>query len=183
MIGRPVSHLPPGVVSRLRPRLASRLHLPLRPRPNLRRSGLVAAAAAVPLLVLLSGCGSTGLTAAPLQASISRTFANLYVLQQVEQGNPRPSPGSLRARASCQRGTPATPQDGSGNWLCLITYEVAGPGYPVVAKYKVDVQTDGCYAADGDGPASVNGSPTITGPHYAQLVNPLSLIDGCFDFT
>ena len=60
---------------------------------------------------------------------------------------------------------------------------MAGPGYPVIAKYNVDVQTDGCYAADGDGPASVNGSPTITGPHYQQLVNPLSLIDGCFDTT
>jgi ABC-2 type transport system permease protein len=147
------------------------------------RPGVLAAAVAVPLLVLLTGCGSTGLTASPLQASISRTFANLYVLQQVQQGNPRPSLSSLHARASCQRGTPATPQDGSGNWLCLITYQVAGPGYPVIAKYKVDVQTDGCYAADGDGPASVNGSPTITGPNYVQLVNPLSLIDGCFDFT
>lgn len=148
-----------------------------------RRTVLAAAAAVCPLLILLTGCGTTGITPGPLQASISHTFANLYALQQSEQGNPRPSPGSLRARASCQRGTPATPQDGSGNWLCLITYQVAGPGYPVVAKYKVDVQTDGCYAADGDGPASVNGSPTITGPHYAQLVNPLSLIDGCFDFT
>jgi hypothetical protein len=141
----------------------------------------MAAAAATSLL---AGCGSTGLTAAPLQTSISRTFGNLYVLQQVEEGNPRPSLRSLHSRASCQRGsTPATPQDGSGDWVCLITYEVAGPGYPVVAKYKVDVQTDGCYAADGDGPASVNGSPTITGPHYEQLVNPLSLIDGCFNFT
>ena len=121
---------------------------------------------------MLTGCGSTGITAAPLQASISRTFANLYVLQQVEQGNPRPAAASLHARASCQRGTPATPQNGSGNWLCLITYQVAGPGYPVVAKYKVDVQTDGCYAADGDGPASVNGSPTITGPHYAPAREP-----------
>jgi ABC-2 type transport system permease protein len=149
-----------------------------------RRGALAAAVAAALMLVLLAGCGTTGLTAAPLQTSISSTFAHLYVLQQVEQGNPRPSLRSLDARASCQRGsTPATPQDGSGNWLCLITYEVAGPGYPVVAKYKVDVQTDGCYAADGDGPASVNGSPTITGPHYEQLVNPLSLIDGCFDFT
>jgi len=148
-----------------------------------RRRVLAAAAGVLPLLFLVSGCGSTGLSAAPLQASISHTFANLYVVEQVEQGNPRPSLASLHAHASCQRGTPATPQDGSGNWLCLITYQVAGPGYPVVAKYKVDVQTDGCYAADGDGPASVNGSPTITGPHYAQLVNPLSLIDGCFDLT
>lgn len=148
------------------------------------RRGLILTAAAAALAALLSGCGPTGITAAPLQASIGRTFASLYVLQQVEQGNPRPSVASLHTRASCQRGgTPDTPQNGSGSWLCLITYQVAGPGYPVVAKYKVDVQTDGCYAADGDGPASVNGSPTITGPRYAQLVNPLALIDGCFDFT
>ena len=53
----------------------------------------------------------------------------------------------------------------------------------MIAKYKVDVQTDGCYAADGDGPASVNGSPTITGPHYQQVNNPLALIDGCFDIS
>jgi ABC-2 type transport system permease protein len=145
---------------------------------------VVAAVAAVPLLVLtVSGCGSTGLTAGRLQASISSTFANLYVLQQVEQGNPRPSAPSLDSHTSCQRGTPATVQEGSGVWLCQITYLVAGPGYPVIAKYKVDVQTDGCYAADGDGPASVNGSPTITGPHYEQLINPLALIDGCFDIT
>jgi len=154
----------------------------VRRRP-VRRRVLAVAGAVLPLAVVLTSCGSTGITATPLQASISRTFANLYVLQQVEQGNPRPSPRSLHAKASCQRGTPSTPQEGSGNWLCLITYQVAGPGYPVAAKYKVDVQTDGCYAADGDGPASVNGSPTITGPHYAQIVNPLSLIDGCFDFT
>ena len=153
-------------------------------RPGSRYRAVLAAAAFAPLLALtVSGCGSTGITAAPLQASLSHTFANLYVLQQVEQGNPRPSAAGLHSRASCQRGTPATSQNGSGNWLCEITYLVAGPGYPVIAKYNVDVQTDGCYAADGDGPASVNGSPTITGPHYEQIINPLSLIDGCFDIT
>jgi|CZLB01.1.fsa_nt_gi ABC-2 type transport system permease protein len=148
-----------------------------------RRRAPLAVLTLFPLLSLISGCGSTGISAGPLQASISRTFGNLYVLQQAEQGNPRPSAGSLRTRASCQKGTPGTPQNGSGNWLCEITYLVAGPGYPVIAKYKVDVQTDGCYAADGDGPASVNGSPTITGPHYEQIINPLSLIDGCFEIT
>jgi ABC-2 type transport system permease protein len=148
-----------------------------------RRRAPLAVLTLFPLLSLISGCGSTGISAGPLQASISRTFGNLYVLQQAEQGNPRPSAGSLRTRASCQKGTSGTPQNGSGNWLCEITYLVAGPGYPVIAKYKVDVQTDGCYAADGDGPASVNGSPTITGPHYEQIINPLSLIDGCFEIT
>lgn len=143
----------------------------------------VAAAAAVPVLAAtICGCGSTDLTAGRLQASIAATFANLYVLQQAEQGNPRPAARSLDSRATCQKGgTPDIPQDGSGVWLCQITYLVAGPGYPVTARYNVNVQTDGCYAADGDGPASVNGSPTITGPRYEQVINPLSLIDGCFD--
>jgi ABC-2 type transport system permease protein len=106
------------------------------------------------------------------------------VLQQAEQGNPRPAPQSLDSRASCQKGTPATAQHGAGNdWLCEITYLVAGPATPVIARYNVNVQTDGCYAADGDGPASVNGSRLITGPHYQQLTNPLWLMDGCFDIT
>ncbi len=149
-----------------------------------RRQLAAAAGAACLLALLVSGCGSTGLTAGKLQASISRTFANLYVLQQVDQGNPRPSAPSLHSHASCQKGGSVdNAQDGSGTWLCQITYLVAGPGYPVIAKYNVDVQTDGCYAADGDGPASVNGSPTVTGPKYAQITNPLWLIDGCFDIT
>jgi hypothetical protein len=145
----------------------------------------VAAVGAVLLVFVLSGCGgSTGLTAAPLQNSLSTTFANLYVLQQAEQGNPPVKAASLDSHTSCQKGgTVDIPQDGSGVWLCEITYLVAGPGYPVIAKYNVDVQTDGCYAADGDGPASVNGSPTVTGPHYQQVINPLALIDGCFDTT
>jgi hypothetical protein len=147
-----------------------------------RRFAVLVAVAASTLLV--AGCGSTGITPAPLQASLSRTFANLYVLQQVEQGNPRPSVPSLAARTSCQKGTPNQTQSGAGNdWLCEVTYLVAGPSTPVIARYNVNVQTDGCYAADGDGPASVNGSRTITGPHYNQLVNPLWLIDGCFDVT
>lgn len=145
------------------------------------RTVLAGAAVASLLALCVSGCGSTNITAAPLQTSLSSTFANLYQLQQVEQGNPRPSLHSLHAHTGCLKGTPATAQQGSGNWLCYVTYYPSGPLYPVIAKYKVDVQTDGCYAGDGDGPASVNGSPTITGPNYVQLINPLSLIDGCFN--
>jgi ABC-2 type transport system permease protein len=146
-----------------------------------RSAGAVIAAGAL-LPFALSGCSSgTGISAGPLAGSIAHTFANLYVLQQADQGNPKPSVASLHSHASCQKGTPNMPQDGAGEWLCQITYFVAGPGYPVIAKYNVDVQTDGCYAADGDGPASVNGSLTITGPGYKQLINPLSKIIACFD--
>jgi ABC-2 type transport system permease protein len=141
------------------------------------------AAAAIIGSVAVSSCStSTGVTAGPLQGSISATFARLYVLQQVDQGNPRPAAKSLAARAACTNGTPAQAQSGAGaDWVCDVTYYVAGPATPVTAIYDVNVQTDGCYAADGDGPASVNGSRTITGPGYQQVLNPLWLIDGCFD--
>jgi ABC-2 type transport system permease protein len=141
------------------------------------------AVAAIAASAALSSCStSTGVSAGPLQKSISATFANLYVLQQVDQGNPRPAARRLRARAACTKGTPAQAQTGAAaDWVCNVTFYVAGPATPVTARYNVNVQTDGCYAADGDGPASVNGSRTVTGPGYQQVLNPLWLIDGCFD--
>lgn len=148
------------------------------------RLPLLAAVAAVAALSATGCGGSANLTPDRLQASLGATFANLYVLQQSYMGNPPVRAASLDSKASCQKGgTVDVPQEGSGAWLCEITYLPAGPQYPVIAKYNVDVQTDGCYAADGDGPASVNGSPTVTGPGYRQLINPLALIDGCFDTT
>lgn len=150
------------------------------PRPRL----LALAVIGLTTSLGVSACSSTGVTPNRLESSIAETFSNLYVLQQVQQGNPRPEPNTLHTSASCQKGTPASPQNGAGNdWVCDITYLVAGPSTPVTAIYDVNVQTDGCYAADGDGPASVNGSRTITGPHYQAVVNPLWLIDGCFDIT
>lgn len=148
-----------------------------------RRWSALAAVALVGGLAV-SACGPTGVSLNRLQSSIAETFSNLYVLQQVQQGNPRPDVHSLSTTASCQKGTPSSAQNGAGDdWVCDITYLVAGPSTPVTAIYNVNVQTDGCYAADGDGPASVNGSRTITGPHYRAVVNPLWLIDGCFDIT
>lgn len=133
------------------------------------------------LLVTLSGRGSDGVTPAPLQASMAQAFSHLYVQQQVALGNARTSLDRLHTKARCRKGTPATVQQGAGSdWLCAVTYLVAGPATPVVARYTVTVQTNGCYSADGDGPASVNGARTITGPRYEQVINPLRLIDGCF---
>jgi ABC-2 type transport system permease protein len=154
----------------------------------MKRFGVLVVLAAA-LGLVLSGCGSTGLSEGRLATSLSRTFSNLYVLQQSEQGNPKVSSSGLNASTSCVNGAMqgggevGGATQGSGVWLCSVTYYIAGPGYPVVAKYKVDVQTDGCYAADGDGPASVNGYPTISGTHSRQLINPLALIDACFDTT
>ena len=151
--------------------------------PARRLPYLVGALSAGAALVLgLSGCGGTGLSSGALQTSIGRTFANLYARQQSEEGNPVPPTGALQAHAACTKGTPNQTQSGSGDdWVCDITFLVAGPATPVTAIYDVTLQTDGCYAADGDGPASVNGSRTLTGAGYRQQLNPLWLVDGCFD--
>jgi ABC-2 type transport system permease protein len=146
------------------------------------RRHLGAALTAVTAAAALAGCGGKGITSSSLQTSIARTFSNLYVLQQVDQGNPRPNPASLHAAANCQKGTASAAQEGAGNdWVCYISYEVDGPATVVTATYNVNVQTDGCYAADGDGPTSLNGTRTIAAAGNQQVVNPLWLIDGCFD--
>jgi ABC-2 type transport system permease protein len=148
---------------------------------RLRRT-VLAAAAGMAAALTASGCTSTHLTPARLESSLSRTFANLYVFQQSQLGNPPVTAAGLDSRASCQKGgSLALTQEGSGVWLCQVTYLMVGRGYRMTARYNVVVQTDGCYAADGDGPVSVNGAPTITGPGDRRLVNPLALIDGCFD--
>jgi ABC-2 type transport system permease protein len=132
----------------------------------------------------LSGCGSSALSAQRLQTSISATFANLYVEQQHRQGHPAPSPRRLRTRASCQKGTPEVTQAGPGaDWLCTVTFLVAGPRTPVRALYNVDLRTDGCFFAEGDGPVTVNGRRTVTGPGYRQVLNPLWRMQACFDVT
>ena len=149
---------------------------------NRRPLAVTVAAAAAALLATGCSSGSTGITAGPIEASITRAFTNLYRLQQLDMGNPVPSPASLHTRSSCLKGTPADAQSGAGaDWTCDVTFLVAGPATPVTAIYNLTVQATGCYAADGDGPAPLNGSRTVTGPGYRQIHNPLWLIDGCFE--
>ncbi len=153
----------------------------------------MAAAALVTSVVGLAGCGSTGISAGPLSASLGTAFARLYLLQQVEQGNPPPSLAGLDASATCRRSGSSTQTGAGDDWVCTITYHGVGLATSITATYDVNVQTDGCYAADADGPASINTplgeedigeeSRTITGLGYHQILNPLWLIDGCFNTT
>ncbi len=153
---------------------------------------------------VVSGCSPTDVTAVRLEGSIAQSFSNLYVLQQVEKGNPRPDLRSMDTYATCQKGLPLTPQNGAGNdWVCNITYLVASPSTTATATYNVTVRTDGCYAADDDGPplaavlegnptpaqiaafvyTSENSSRTVLGVDGQSIYNPIWLIDGCFDVT
>ena len=148
----------------------------------MRRRFLVLACVLTAMTLSITGCGSATITAGRIEASIGPTFGRLYVQEQVVQGDPRPALAAVHPHARCVKGTPDNVQRGAGSdWVCFVTYTADGPGTDVVATYNVNVQTDGCYAADGDGPTSLNGSRTITGAGYRQVLNPLWLIDGCFD--
>lgn len=146
---------------------------------------LVVGAVAVAAMALsAAGYGSTGITAPRLDASIGRAFSNLYVRYQVDEGYKPASTSSTNARALCYKGAPNSLQSGAGNdWVCTITYADVPLIEPFDATYNVTVQTNGCYAADGDGPTSLNVSRTIVGPNRRLLLNPLWLINGCFDTT
>jgi hypothetical protein len=157
-----------------------------------RIEGSILLASLLTLSGLLSGCASSEVTAARLDQSISRTFANLYLLQQSEQGSPSLTRASLGSSAVCTKGATGSPQRGAGNdWVCDITYYVYQVGKFVTVIYNVNAQTDGCYAADPEGPASVttplgqenvgDDSRTITGAGGRLVLNPLWLIDGCLD--
>lgn len=141
------------------------------------RAGLAGLAA-----LALAGCGSGGITAPRLEGSVAGTFARLYVLQQERVGQPAPDAAALQAAARCQRGSPSSRQTGAGNdWICQVTFLAGGPQPPTRALYSLDVHPDGCWSADGDGPPAVNGLRTLSSPDGRLRVNPLYLVDGCFD--
>ncbi len=145
---------------------------------------LAPALAALAVVGLATGCTDGAITDGRLQASVGNTFANLWVLQQSEEGHPRPPVAALHSTASCRRGNPSEPAVGAAmDWKCSITWLVDGPATPARALYTLDVATNGCYAADGDGPASLNGSPTVATATGATRTNPLRKFNGCFDTT
>ncbi|MGW5366107.1 hypothetical protein [Actinopolymorpha pittospori] len=84
---------------------------------------------ATALLVVVSGCGTAGVTKARVEGAIGPTFANLYALQRYQLGYPKLSGDKIPAKATCDKGGTAEPDEGPGNnWTCTIVWQVAGPG-------------------------------------------------------
>jgi hypothetical protein len=142
------------------------------------RCGAVAAIVAV--LLGVAGCGTSGITDDRLNNAVAPTFANLYVLQQSLRGR-KVTAASMHAKAVCTKGGPSTADRGAGNdWVCAVTWFKTGPDITETASYQVHVQTNGCYTADGDGPADLNGQQMIVAADGATVTNPLWEFDGCF---
>jgi len=147
--------------------------------------------AALPLAALLAATTAAVAVAAPtagsgidrveLESSLATAYGHLYRLQSHELGRPDVTERQLSTRAACDKGGSLVADRGPGHdWRCTVSWRIPGATVTGSAVYQLDVNADGRYVADGDGPAAVNGSfqvRTATG----DMPNPLWQVDGLVD--
>jgi ABC-2 type transport system permease protein len=123
----------------------------------------------------------SGIDGAKLDRSLATAFAHLYRMQTGELHRPDVTEAQLRTSTSCDKGGPLVEDSGPGNdWRCVVTWRIPGSAAVGSAIYQLDVNPDGRYVADGDGPQEVNGFfqvHTVTG----DAPNPLWQFDGSVD--
>lgn len=135
----------------------------------------------VGVLAGATSASGSGIDKAKLDRSLATAFAHLYRMQTGELHRPAVTEAQLRTSASCDKGGPLVQDLGPGNdWRCVMTWRLPGATAIGSAIYQLDVNPDGRYVADGDGPQEVNGFfqvHTSTG----DVPNPLWQFDGSID--
>jgi hypothetical protein len=134
-------------------------------------------------MLLLSSCGSGGVTANRIEDALAPTFANLIQLQRSILGLPDVDASALRASASCHKLGQGMDVSGGGNWTCTIVWFLPGHRGPLRDAYDLSVTMDGCYTATSEGAEGHLGGPTITMQDGTPTTNLLYVFDGCFDPT
>jgi ABC-2 type transport system permease protein len=136
-------------------------------------AGVVAAA---------TGATGSGIDAGKLQRSLATSFAHLYRAQSQEFNHLNVTEAQLRTTASCTKGAGLVAQEGPGNdWRCYVYWHLPGVNDATgQAIYQLDVNANGRYVADGDGPNQVNGYFVVHAP-YGDAPNPLWQFDGLVD--
>jgi ABC-2 type transport system permease protein len=147
--------------------------------------------ALLPLAVLLAvtigviasamSASGSGIDKAKLNRSLATAFAHLYRMQTGELHRADVTEAQLRASASCDKGGPLVEDLGPGNdWRCVVSWHLPGATITGSAIYQLDVNPDGRYVADGDGPQEVNGFFQVHTP-TGDAPNPLWQFDGLVD--
>jgi ABC-2 type transport system permease protein len=131
------------------------------------------------VVAAVTGATGSGVDAGKLEHSLATSFANLYVLQSQELYHQPVTAPQLRVSAGCTKGSDLVAQVGPGNdWRCYVNWHLPGVhDASGQAIYQLDVQANGRYVADGDGPPEVNGY-FVLHTSYGIAPNPLWEFDG-----
>ena len=128
-----------------------------------------------------TSASGSGIDRRELETSVATAYAHLYRMQSRELHRPDVTEQQLRTGASCDKGGSLVDDRGPGNdWRCVVTWHIPNATATGSAIYQLDVNADGRYVADGDGPQEVNGFfqvHTSTG----DAPNPLWQFDGLVD--
>jgi ABC-2 type transport system permease protein len=138
-------------------------------------------AVSVAVIAGATSASASGIDNVKLDRSLATAFAHLYRMQTTELHRPAVTEAQLRTSASCDKGGGLVVDSGPGNdWRCVVTWRLPGSAAVGSAIYQLDVNPQGRYVADGDGPQEVNGFfqvHTSTG----DVPNPLWQFDGSID--
>jgi ABC-2 type transport system permease protein len=139
-------------------------------------AGLLAVSIGV-IAVTTPSTGS-GITRDKVQDSVAVAFAHLYRMQTRQLNRPAVTEEQLATTAACTKGSGTGTNEGPGNdWRCVVTWHLPGVEVAGTAIYQLDVEPDGQYMADGDGPKEVNGYFLVRTPQ-GDAPNPLWQFDG-----
>ena len=142
-------------------------------------AGLIALTAGV--VALATGATGSGIEQGKVQQSLATAFAHLYRLQSSQLYHMNVTEPQLRVTTTCNKGGGMVAPDGPGNdWRCYVYWHLPGVGATGMAIYQLDVNPNGRYVADGDGPKEVNGYFLVHTP-YGDAPNPLWQFDGAVD--
>jgi ABC-2 type transport system permease protein len=129
-----------------------------------------------------TGATGSGIELGKVQRSLATEFAHLYRLQSSELYHMNVTEAQLRVTAGCSKGDGLIAPEGPGNdWRCTVYWHLPGGGAATgAAIYQLDVNPNGRYVADGDGPQEVNGYFILHTP-TGDTPNPLWQFDGLID--
>jgi ABC-2 type transport system permease protein len=135
----------------------------------------------VGVIAAATPASGSGIDKAKLDSSLATAFGHLYRMQTEELRRPAVTEAQLRTSASCDKGGPLVADSGPGNeWRCVVMWRLPGSAAIGSAIYQLDVNPDGRYVADGDGPQEVNGFFQVH-TSMGDVPDPLWQFDGSID--